>query len=91
MNDISNLSRFLRQPRLPPAYASLIRDCYLPLADKLAGTLHGFRCYKLQDEQGNPLPVCSIASGVDFPIQQRTGPGKRSTLLLPQSHNAPST
>ena len=31
------------------------------------GTLHGFRCYNLQDGQGNPLPVYSIASGLDYP------------------------
>lgn len=31
------------------------------------GTIHGFRCYNLQDEQGNPLPVYSIASGLDYP------------------------
>ena len=31
------------------------------------GELHGFKCYTLQDEQGNPLPVYSIASGLDYP------------------------
>ncbi len=31
------------------------------------GALHGFKCYNLQDEQGNPLPVYSIASGLDYP------------------------
>ena len=31
------------------------------------GVLHGFRCYNLQDAQGNPLPVYSIASGLDYP------------------------
>ena len=31
------------------------------------GALHGFECYNLQDEQGNPLPVYSIASGLDYP------------------------
>ena len=31
------------------------------------GTIHGFRCYNLQDQQGNPLPVYSIASGLDYP------------------------
>jgi tryptophan synthase beta chain len=31
------------------------------------GTLHGFRCYNLQDGRGNPLPVYSIASGLDYP------------------------
>ena len=31
------------------------------------GMIHGFKCYLLQDEQGNPLPVYSIASGLDYP------------------------
>jgi len=31
------------------------------------GSLHGFKCYNLQDEQGDPLPVYSIASGLDYP------------------------
>ncbi|MDD2712283.1 MAG: tryptophan synthase subunit beta [Simplicispira sp.] len=31
------------------------------------GALHGFVCYTLQDAQGEPLPVYSIASGLDYP------------------------
>ena len=31
------------------------------------GALHGFECYNLQDNEGNPLPVYSIASGLDYP------------------------
>lgn len=31
------------------------------------GIIHGFSCYLLQDEQGEPLPVYSIASGLDYP------------------------
>lgn len=31
------------------------------------GAIHGFECYNLQDEEGNPLPVYSIASGLDYP------------------------
>ncbi|MCF6267322.1 MAG: tryptophan synthase subunit beta [Desulfuromusa sp.] len=31
------------------------------------GALHGFKCYNLQDDKGNPLPVYSIASGLDYP------------------------
>ena len=31
------------------------------------GALHGFKCYNLQDDQGEPLPVYSIASGLDYP------------------------
>lgn len=31
------------------------------------GIIHGFRCYLLQDDNGEPLPVYSIASGLDYP------------------------
>lgn len=31
------------------------------------GAIHGFKCYNLQDGDGNPLPVYSIASGLDYP------------------------
>jgi len=31
------------------------------------GTLHGFKCYLLQDDKGEALPVYSIASGLDYP------------------------
>ncbi|PLX96084.1 MAG: tryptophan synthase subunit beta [Desulfuromonas sp.] len=31
------------------------------------GVLHGMRCYLLQDQAGEPLPVYSIASGLDYP------------------------
>ncbi|AEC02094.1 tryptophan synthase subunit beta [Parasphaerochaeta coccoides] len=31
------------------------------------GVLHGFKSYILQDSQGEPLPVYSIASGLDYP------------------------
>ena len=31
------------------------------------GVIHGFKCYLLQDENGEPAPVHSIASGLDYP------------------------
>ena len=31
------------------------------------GIIHGFKCYMLQDENGDPAPVHSIASGLDYP------------------------
>ncbi|MBN1956820.1 MAG: tryptophan synthase subunit beta [Desulfuromonadales bacterium] len=37
----------------------------LTLGEK--GAIHGFKCYNLQDKEGNPLPVYSIASGLDYP------------------------
>ncbi len=31
------------------------------------GVIHGFRCYVLSDEEGNPLPAYSVAAGLDYP------------------------
>jgi len=31
------------------------------------GVLHGFKSYMLQDEKGEPAPVYSVASGLDYP------------------------
>ncbi len=31
------------------------------------GVIHGFKCYLLQDSRGEPAPVHSIASGLDYP------------------------
>ncbi len=31
------------------------------------GVLHGFKSYLLQDDEGNPLRVYSVASGLDYP------------------------
>jgi tryptophan synthase beta chain len=31
------------------------------------GIIHGFKCNLLQDEKGEPAPVYSVASGLDYP------------------------
>ena len=31
------------------------------------GLIHGYKCYLLQDEEGVPAPVYSVASGLDYP------------------------
>lgn len=31
------------------------------------GVIHGFKCYLLQDKQGEPAKVYSVASGLDYP------------------------
>lgn len=31
------------------------------------GVIHGFKCYNIQDENGEPLPVYSISAGLDYP------------------------
>lgn len=33
----------------------------------IKGEIHGFKCYVLLDEKGEPAPVYSIASGLDYP------------------------
>ncbi|MCG8638045.1 MAG: tryptophan synthase subunit beta [Desulfobacterales bacterium] len=40
------------------------------------GVLHGFSSYLLQDDNGDPLPVYSVASGLDYP-----GVGPQHSLL----------
>lgn len=37
------------------------------LTKGVPGIIHGFKCYNLQDEAGVPLPVHSIAAGLDYP------------------------
>lgn len=31
------------------------------------GIIHGFKCYTLQDDKGEPLPAYSVAAGLDYP------------------------
>lgn len=38
-----------------------------PLTAGSPGAIHGFKCYVVQDEQGNPLPTHSVAAGLDYP------------------------
>jgi tryptophan synthase beta chain len=44
------------------------------------GIIHGFKCYLLQDEKGDPAPVYSIASGLDYP-----GVGPEHSMLKDQN------
>ncbi|MBC2595215.1 tryptophan synthase subunit beta [Ruficoccus amylovorans] len=43
------------------------------------GVIHGFKCKMLQDEAGEPAPVYSVASGLDYP-----GVGPEHCLLAEQ-------
>lgn len=43
------------------------KDHSATLTKGTPGAIHGFKCYVLQDENGEPLPVHSIASGLDYP------------------------
>ncbi|MBV1950825.1 MAG: tryptophan synthase subunit beta [Cycloclasticus sp.] len=60
-----------------PAGKGLDTPCHAASMSKgVKGSLHGFECYSLQDESGEPLPVYSIASGLDYP-----GVGPQHCLL----------
>ena len=37
------------------------------LTKGVPGVIHGFKCYVLLDEEGNPQPTYSIAAGLDYP------------------------
>jgi tryptophan synthase beta chain len=43
------------------------KDHAATLSKGAPGELHGMKCYVLQDDNGEPLPVYSIASGLDYP------------------------
>lgn len=38
-----------------------------PLTAGAPGIVHGFRCYMMADEEGEPLPTHSISAGLDYP------------------------
>ena len=51
----------------PLGRSSKIGDHAASITYGTKGILHGFESYLLQDENGEPLPVYSIASGLDYP------------------------
>lgn len=51
----------------PLGRGSGIGDHAASMAYGTPGVLHGFTSYLLQDEKGEPLPVYSVASGLDYP------------------------
>ncbi len=72
-NAIGLFSAFLNDPEVhivgvEPAGKGLDTDQHSATLTKgTPGAIHGFKCYLLQDPQGEPLPVHSIASGLDYP------------------------
>ncbi|HHV63667.1 MAG TPA: tryptophan synthase subunit beta [Peptococcaceae bacterium] len=38
-----------------------------PICAGKPGVIHGFKCYVMADEQGEPLPTHSISAGLDYP------------------------
>jgi tryptophan synthase beta chain len=51
----------------PAGISSKIGDHASSISYGKPGTIHGFKCYLLQDENGEPAPVHSVASGLDYP------------------------
>jgi len=43
------------------------KDHAASLCKGTIGIIHGFKCYTMQDENGEPLPAYSIAAGLDYP------------------------
>lgn len=57
------------------------------LTEGLPAVIHGFKCYTLLDEEGNPKPTYSIAAGLDYPgvgpehsYLKKTGRGEYVTV-----------
>jgi len=72
-NAMGIFSAFLEEPDVQiygvePAGRSLnLGDHAATMTLGTPGMIHGFKCYVLQDEKGNPSPVYSCASGLDYP------------------------
>ena len=67
----------VRLTGVEPAGRSLkLGDHAASLSYGKPGVLHGFKTYLLQDENGNPAPVYSISSGLDY-----TGSGPEHCML----------
>lgn len=71
-NSIGMFEAFLNQPVdiigvEPLGRGSGIGDHAASMAYGTKGQIHGFKSIVLQDENGEPLPVYSIASGLDYP------------------------
>ncbi|WP_168398041.1 MULTISPECIES: tryptophan synthase subunit beta [Acinetobacter] len=72
-NAVGAFTAFLNDPEVKlvgvePAGHGLNTDMHsATLTLGKPGQLHGMVCYVLEDEQGEPLPVHSIASGLDYP------------------------
>lgn len=82
-NSIGLFSAFLKDESVDiygvePAGSSLVLGNHAAtLSLGAPGMLHGFKCYLLQDEDGNPAPVNTIASGLDYP-----GVGPQHSYLM---------
>ncbi len=51
----------------PGGRSMKIGDHAATMTHGTTGIIHGFKCKTLQDEKGEPAPVYSVASGLDYP------------------------
>ena len=81
-NAVGAFTAFLNEPKVKlvgvePAGLGLDTDKHsATLTLGKPSQIHGMACYVLEDENGEPLPVHSIASGLDYP-----GVGPQHSLL----------
>jgi len=72
-NAMGMFSAFIDEPDCdiygvePLGRSSKIGDHSATMSYGKPGIIHGFKCYLLQDDKGEPAPVYSIASGLDYP------------------------
>lgn len=71
-NAIGMFSAFLDDPVEligiePGGRGDVLGDHAATMRHGTAGVIHGFKCYLLKDAAGEPAPVYSIASGLDYP------------------------
>ncbi|AHE97574.1 tryptophan synthase subunit alpha [Thioalkalivibrio paradoxus ARh 1] len=72
-NAMGIFSGFIDEPSVrlvgvePSGRSLAVGDHAATLSLGKPGTMHGFHSYMLQDENGQPQPVHSIASGLDYP------------------------
>lgn len=72
-NAIGLFSAFLQDEKVniygvePAGTSFKLGDHAATLTLGTPGMIHGFKCYLLQDENGEPAPVNTIASGLDYP------------------------
>ena len=72
-NAMGIFSAFLDEPEVeligvePAGKSFKVGDHAATITHGTPGVIHGFKCYLLQDKDGAPSPVHSIASGLDYP------------------------
>ena len=72
-NDMGMFTAFLNDDEChlygiePGGRSMIIGEHAATMTHGKPGIIHGFKCYLLQDEKGEPSPVYSVASGLDYP------------------------